>query len=173
VTGFKAFAAYLTGIRAVMNDASASRRLWVRQIGELMMDARARPPEMVAPVAGRIGAEQHAAFEEIRERLNALHPTQECETCQMTVQSWFDKQLAACDLMMEIGATGEINKLRGVQSLLSDGRIDTQRFSAEYAALVAMLRERVEARRKGRGGSKLGSIFRRSASTDTNAGRID
>jgi hypothetical protein len=151
----RAIAQYLSAIRALVNEASESRRLWVRQIGTLIADARAKPAEMVAPTSGQIGGEQRQAFEQLRARAVDLSPPHECLSCHDTVLGWLDKQIAACDIMVEVEQSGDVARLRLTQVLLAEGRLDTQRFNAEYTALVTALRARVQrtaTRRPGRRG---------------------
>jgi hypothetical protein len=140
----RAIAQYLSAVRGQMNEASESRKLWVRQIGTVMQDARTKPSEMVAPTAGEIGSTQRALFQQVRDRVVELSPPTECLTCHDVVLNWLDKQLAACDVMVEVGQTGDVSKLRATQGLLAEGRLDTQRFNAEYTSLVSALKARVQ-----------------------------
>lgn len=140
----RAIAQYLSGVRALVNEASQSRKLWVRQIGTLLQDARTKPPEMVAPPASEIGAAQRDAFARLRARATELSPPPECGICHKLAIAWLDKQIAACEAMVEFGQTRNVARLRATQDLLSEGRVDTQRFNAEYTSLVAALRARVQ-----------------------------
>jgi hypothetical protein len=140
----RAVAAYLTAVRAIVNEASSSRAVWIRQIGTLMKDGR--DPERadgLAAEAGQIGQEQLAAFRAFHERLDRLQPPLMCEDCQMIVSGWLEKQMAACDVMIEVGKAGELSALRATQGLLADGRDDSRRFAQSYAELVAWLKERL------------------------------
>ena len=136
----------LSAIRSIMNEASESRRGWVRQIGVLLRDVHMRPAAMVSPSIGQCGTEQGKIFEEMRERAMDLSPPHECLVLHTTIISWLEKQVAACDVMIEVGMTGDVSRLRATQGLLAEGRADTQRFTTEYASLVAMVRQRIEAR---------------------------
>ena len=140
----RAIAQYLSAIRGLMNEASESRKLWVRQIGTLLADARAKPPEMVAPTAGEVGSTQRALFENVRGRVVELNSPNECVSIHEVVLAWLDKQIAACDVMVEVGQTGDVSRLRSTQGLLAEGRLDTQRFNAEYTTLVNALKARVQ-----------------------------
>ena len=142
----RVIANYLNVIRAVMNEASESRRVWVRQIGVLLRDVQMRPAAMVSPSIGQCGTEQSAIFEEMRTRVADLEAPHECKLLHSTIISWLEKQIGACDVMVEVGMTGDVTKLRATQGLLAEGRSDTQRFSSEYASLVGMVRKRIEAR---------------------------
>lgn len=152
----RAIAQYLTAIRALMSEASESRKLWVRQIGTLLQDTRTKPPEMVAPNAGEVGSTQRAFFASVRGRVTELTPPTECLTIQDVVLTWLDKQMAACDVMVEVGQTGDVLRLRSTQGLLAEGRLDTQRFNAEYTALVSALKARVQRTATRRPGARKG-----------------
>jgi hypothetical protein len=155
----RAIAQYLSAIRALMNEASESRKLWVRQIGTLLQDTRTKPPEMVAPNAGQVGAEQRAVFESVRGRAAELTPPTECVTIHDVVLAWLDKQLAACDVMVEVGQTGDVSRLRSTQGLLAEGRLDTQRFNAEYTTLVTALKARVQRTATRRPAARKGGLW--------------
>lgn len=47
---------YLQAVRELMSEASILRRSWIRQVGVLILDARAKSPEMVAPGAAYCGS---------------------------------------------------------------------------------------------------------------------
>ena len=155
----RAIAQYLSAVRALVGEASESRRLWVRQIGTLMADARTKPPEMVAPSAGEVGGAQRATFEGVRTRLAELTPPTECLSCHDTVLGWLDKQIAACDVMVEVGQTGDVSRLRSTQGLLAEGRLDTQRFNAEYTTLVTALKARVQRTATRRPAARKGGLW--------------
>ncbi|TAK21926.1 MAG: hypothetical protein EPO26_13175 [Chloroflexota bacterium] len=141
---------YLTGLRAIVTEATDSRRIWVRQIGILIQDVRNRPVAMVKPQADQIGTEQLAAFQEIRDKLEKLKPPPNCEDCQSLFNIWLDKHVAVCRVLIEFGISGDLNKLKAVQGLMSEGRADLERFQVEYVRLVTALRQRVDASRKKR-----------------------
>lgn len=140
----RAVAVYLTAVRAIVNEASSSRAVWIRQIGTLMKDARDPVRAGSLPdEAGQIGQEQLAAFRAVHERLDRLQPPPMCQDCQMIVAGWLEKQMAACDVMIEVGRAGELSALRATQGLLAEGRDDSRRFAQSYAELVAWLKERL------------------------------
>jgi hypothetical protein len=145
----RAVATYLTTIRMLVNDASASRAVWIRQIGALMKEARtADDPGALAGEAARIGTEQLATFRALRERLDKLQPPGLCQDCHVIVVGWLEKQMAACEVMVDVGQAGELAGLRATQGLLAEGRDDSRRFATTYAELVAWLRERLTAHKQ-------------------------
>lgn len=73
-----------------------------------------------------------------------------CEPCQEAFIGWLEKQLQACSLLEEIGRTGDVTILRGVQRVLADGRADTAAFTNTYAALLNGLKQQVAAKRKAK-----------------------
>src|SRR5258708_1632297 len=115
----KVLAAYLTAIRALMEEATTIRRSWIRQVGVLILDARTKPPEMVAPLVARVGTENREIFAGFRTRLDAIGTPPGCEGCHEAFAAWLDKQTAACAAMTGIGATGDLAQLRAVQRLLA------------------------------------------------------
>lgn len=139
---------YLQQVRELMSEASVLRRSWIRQVGVLILDARAKPPEMVAPGAAYCGSQQRELFTGIRVRLSQVAVPLGCESCQEAFVAWLEKQLQACGLLEEIGRTGDVTTLRTVQRVLADGRADTAAFTTAYTTLVNGLKQQVEARKK-------------------------
>jgi hypothetical protein len=142
-------AEYLTELRGLVDRATAVRQSWIRDIGKVARAVKEEDPA-AAVEAGVIGAEQRRRFEPYREELSRLVPPGPCEPCHLAVVGWLDKQIAACEVMVEIGQTGNVDLLRGTTGLLAEGRIDTARFRAEYTNLVAALNEHLRARRPAR-----------------------
>ena len=134
---------YLGGLRAVLAEAVESRRSWTRELGKLADDARQQQRVLVAQQAGRVGHRQGEAFRGLRARLNQLSPPPGCLICHRAVVSWLDIQLAACDVMVEVGTSGEPAELRRVQRVLADGREQARRFNTEYRQILDSLREAV------------------------------
>src|SRR5581483_3415246 len=108
-------AAYLRAVRELMTEATTLRRSWIRQVGVLILDARAKPPEMVAPGAAHCGAEQRELFAGIQLRLSEMSVPRGCDVCQESFVAWLDKQVGACDLLVEIGRTSDLLTLKTVQ----------------------------------------------------------
>lgn len=144
----KARVAYLKAIRALMAEASASRKAWIRQVGVLIVDARSNPPNEIAPSAGACGDQQRAAFAAIRDRVSALDVPPGCEECGDAFLAWLDKHLLACQILAEIAQSQDVLSLRSVQRVLAEARADGVAFSQSYAALVAPLRARAAATKK-------------------------
>jgi hypothetical protein len=147
----RALAAYLTAIRGLMEEATAIRRSWIRQVGMLILDARTKPPDMVAPMVLRCGKENRELFVGFRVRLDEIKPPSGCDACQAAFAAWLDKQTAACDALIDIGTSSDLVQLRAVQRLLAEGRVDTQAFNAEYSALLTALKQRIAARKAAKG----------------------
>jgi hypothetical protein len=129
-----------------MQEASLLRRSWVRQVGVLTVDARVKPPEMVAPGAARCGNEHGELFAGVRVRLVQLDVPPGCGTCHAAFLAWLDKLSDACTLLDQVGRTGDLARLRAVQGVLADARVDFAALSATYAGLVADLKRRIAAR---------------------------
>jgi len=146
----KARVAYLKAIRALMVEASDSRKAWIRQVGVLIVDAHNSPPQEIAHAAGASGTQQRAAFFSVRERVSALDVPPGCEECSDAFLAWLDKHLLACQILTEIAQTRDTLGLRSVQRVLAEARTDGTAFSQSYAALVAPLRARAAATKKKR-----------------------
>ena len=146
-------AAYLIALRALVDEASTSRAAWIRQLGTLLKDARADGDrDALAREAARIGDEQGAHFREFRRRLDQLQPPAMCQDIHLIAAGWIEKQSAACDVMVDVGQSGDLAALRETQGLLAEGRDDSRRFSTAYAELVAWLKERLASTaKKGQG----------------------
>jgi hypothetical protein len=127
-------------VRGLVNKANTSRQPWIRQVGMLMRTE----DESAATQAEMIGRDQAKEFRAIRAELDALELPAVCDSCHLSVTSWLDKHIAACDLMVEVGQTGELSRLRATQGLLAEARVDLQRFNSDCDALVVTLRRRAE-----------------------------
>jgi hypothetical protein len=139
---------YLQAVRELMSEASILRRSWIRQVGVLILDARSKPPEMVAPTAAYCGTQQRELFTGIRVQVGQVAVPTGCDVCQDAFISWLDKQLHACNLLEEIGRTGDLATLRTVQGVVADGRADTAAFTNAYTLLVNGLRQQVEQKKR-------------------------
>jgi hypothetical protein len=142
--------AYLRAVRGLMEEATAGRRAWIRQVGVLILEARTRLPAEVAPAAARCALEQRTVLADVRSRLTALEVPSGCDECHDAFVAWLDKHLLACQILEEIGLNQNVLGLRSVQRVLADARADSLAFSAAYQALVAPIRARAAARKKGR-----------------------
>jgi hypothetical protein len=142
-TSVKAIARYLAAVKELVERAGASRQLWIRQIGKVSQAIK-EGDELAAVEAGVIGTDQAERFRKFREELNELHPPAACEACHMAVVGWIEKQIAACEVMVEIGETRNVELMRQTSGLLAEGRIDTARFKAEYNNLIGALQEHLK-----------------------------
>ena len=136
----RAVVAYLKAVRALVGRANASRTGWIRQLGVLMRDDG---PEAAAK-AETIGMDQGREFRTVKGELDALELPSVCDSIHVSLTSWLDKHVAACDLMVEAGQTGDLSRLRATQGLLAEARIDLQRFNSDCDTLVVTLRRRAE-----------------------------
>jgi hypothetical protein len=143
-------AAYLGKMQQIVKNATISRAAWIRQVGSLMLQAHADPGSAkIAEETVSVGNDQRAFFADFRRELARLDPPPMCEECHLLAGSWLEKHMAACDIMIDSGRTGELEALRMAQGLLADGRSDARHLAAEYAGLVSWLRAQL-ANRKSR-----------------------
>ena len=140
----RAVADYLLALRPILADAVESRRVFIRQLGLLIEEARHGGRALVAQSAGRIGREQGPVFHQLRTRVERLRAPPGCEDCQHAVGLWLEKQNEACVVMDRVGLSGDPGKLREAQQLLGEARAYAHRFNDEYARLAADLRRRVQ-----------------------------
>lgn len=146
----RALVKYLLGLRDVITSAVEARRVFVRQMGLLIEQARNGNQQAIAQATGRIGREQVGYFREARTALQRLVPPAACEQCHEAVVGWVEMHVAACDVMMEVGSSGDLKRLHEAQNLLSEGRRFAARFNGEYQRLSAAVRARTEALRAQR-----------------------
>lgn len=137
-------AAYLKAVKELIDRATASRQLWIRQIGKVGQAIKAGD-EMAAVEAGVVGGDQAERFRAVREELARLTVPQACDSCQIAAISWLEKQIAACEVLVEMGETRNVDLMRHVSGMLAEGRIDTARFKAEYNGLITALQEHLKA----------------------------
>jgi hypothetical protein len=140
----RAIADYLIALRPILADAVESRRVFVRQLGLLIEEARHGGRALVAQSAGRIGREQGPVFQQLRIRVERLPAPPGCEACHHAVGLWLEKQSEACRVMARTGLNGDPGKLREAQQLLGEACAHAHRFNDEYARLAADLRRRVQ-----------------------------
>ena len=141
----RAIATYLVEVRPLLAEITESRRAFIRHIGVLMEDARHAGRGVVVQAAGRIGRDEGQAFRGLRAQLDRLPPPAPCDGCHQAVVKWTDLHVAACQVMVEVGVSGDLTRLRETQSLLADARTHAQQFNTEYTRLVADVRQRVRA----------------------------
>jgi hypothetical protein len=151
----RAVAAYLVALRPILGHATQTRQSWVKKIGLLMADTRLGNPQLIAQQAGQIGRENGASFQDAQRALERLKPPMECSECHVTLSNWLAKLVQSCDVLVEIGRTGDLKRMKETQRLLTEGRGYAQAFNDEYARLCQVLREHVSAvkARQGVGGA--------------------
>jgi hypothetical protein len=138
-------AAYLVALRPILASATEARRTWVKRVGVLMEDARKGNGAQVARSAASIGHDTAGTFRHGRSRLELLKPPRGCGECHRALLLWLEKLVAACDLLIEVGHSGNLARIRETQELLTESRAHAHQFNGEYARLVGDLRQRVAA----------------------------
>jgi hypothetical protein len=138
-------ASYLVALRPILSSATEARRTWVKRIGVLMEDARKGNAAQVTRSAGSIGHDTAGVFRSGRARLEQMKPPRTCADCHRSLALWLDKLVKACELLIEVGRTGNLARIRETQELLAESRAHAHQFNAEYARLVGDLRQRVAA----------------------------
>lgn len=141
----RAVAAYLVALRPILGHATQTRQTWVKRIGLLMADTRLGNPSLIAQQAGQIGRENGAAFRDAQRAVDRLKPPADCAECHSALSNWLNKLVQSCDVLAEMGRTGDLKRMKETQQLLSEGRGHAQAFNDEYARLCRVLREHVSA----------------------------
>lgn len=139
----RAVAEYLTALRALVGQVGEARRGWVREFGRLLLEARHERNEDVPRRARRLGDTSIVIFTDVRDRLNLLEPPPTCGPCHDAFAIWLDQQVAACEALIEVGVTDDLDQLRVAHALFVESRYDLRAFSAEYAAALAALRNEI------------------------------
>ncbi len=147
----RAIATYLVSVRPLLQEITEARRAFIRHIGLLMEEARHAGRQVVVQAAGRIGRDEGAGFRSLRAQLERMEPPGACEAAQAAITKWINLHLAACDVMVDVGLSGDLGRLRETQRMLAEARIHAQTFNAEYNRLVSDLRRRVSMANDGRG----------------------
>jgi hypothetical protein len=110
-----------------------------------------------ADEAVTVGGQQGQLFRAMRAELDGLELPAVCDSCHLAVTSWLDKHVAACDLMVEVGTSRDLTRLRATQGLLAEARVDLQRFNSDCDTLVAALRRRALTTKAGRAAKRPGT----------------
>jgi hypothetical protein len=137
-----AVAGYLRELRPTVAQLAESRQVFIRRIGTLMERVRQGDLEGVSAEADQVGREAASQYRYARVRVESVGAPGVCEACHEAVLGWIDMLITAADVLAEFGTTEDRGRLREVQTLLAESRIFSNRFKAQYEALVARLRER-------------------------------
>jgi hypothetical protein len=141
---------YLVGVRTVLHQAVEARRVFVREVGVLFEQARSGNGPAAAQATGRVGREQVGRFREARLAVQRLSPPAAGEQCHEAVAGWIEMHVAACEVMVEVGGSGDLGRLREAQNLLAEGRQFASRFNVEYGRLTGAVRTRTDELRASR-----------------------
>jgi hypothetical protein len=141
----KAIAAYLVSVKPLLGEVTESRRAFIRHIGLLLEEARSAGRMVVVQAAGRIGRDEGQAFRSLKAQLEQVEAPPACLPCHKAILRWVDLHVEACQVMMEVGMSADLTRLRETQSLLGDARPHAQVFNSEYTRLVLDVRTRVKA----------------------------
>jgi hypothetical protein len=144
-TSPRADVAYLHAIRPVVAGVTRARHGWIREIGVLLEEARRSTPPAIAAAAGEIGRAHLPRLLEARARIQEQSPPHDCLAINRAAVAWLDAQVAACETMLDVGATGDVRRLKGVQQALAEGRQHAHRFNEQYERLVGDIRALVDA----------------------------
>lgn len=146
----RAAAEYLKWLRPIVREGIESRRGFVREIGLVVNEARKGQDSLVAQMAGRVGRDTMPTFRELQARLLHQPPPERCQPCFDAVSTWLTSHVQACDVLVEVGASGTLRRLKEAHEFLAEGRRAAQRFNFAYHDLVLELRAIVAAAQRRR-----------------------
>jgi hypothetical protein len=160
-----AVAKYLVSLKPLVASAIETRRLFVRELGQLVESARSGNTASVAQGAGRLGRERADGFRESHASLGRLRPPDTCAPCHEAVVRWVELHVEVCGVLIEVGGSGDLGKLSLAQDSMAEGRRAAQRFNAAYESVVRDLKGRVAVARREQAARE-----RRAAQRTTAAG---
>jgi hypothetical protein len=138
-------AVYLKQLRLILDEAVEARRLMVRKLGGLMEEAHVAHRSTIIQAVGRVGVDEAAAMRKVRNHLERLEPPPPaCESCHSAVAHWLDEMVLACDVMVDVGRSGDLGRLHETQEHLAESRADARRFNTEYEQLLGDLKRRAK-----------------------------
>jgi hypothetical protein len=142
----KAVGSYLVAVRPVVAEATELRRGFIRDLGRLLHEVRLGDAHAIARSTGQLGSRGHAAFLEALLTLRRHRSPAACIECRDAASGWIQMHVEACEVMLQVGRSGDLKRLREAQALLAEGRVFARRFNAEYGHLTAALRARARRR---------------------------
>ncbi len=143
-TSPREIARFLVDLRPFVHHASGIRSEFVRRIGVLMEHARRRDRWLVAQETLSIGRELGDVFRRIRAQLAIMRFPDVCARCHRSVIKWLEKQIATCDLMVDVGMSNNLARLHETHYLFAEARVHARQFNVDYQELVQLLRSRVD-----------------------------
>ena len=135
----RAAAVYLLALRPLLATISGGRRALVRSIKELIEDAHRDGP-FFKHRALAIGNSRLAFFGEARRQFEAIAPPPSCRDVHRTLGRYLDRLLAASNVMVTVGVTGDIADLRRAQARLEQAAALARQFNEEHERLLEVLR---------------------------------
>ncbi|TAK26022.1 MAG: hypothetical protein EPO26_01370 [Chloroflexota bacterium] len=129
---------YLTQLRPVLNQATNIRGAWVRFLNEISM----RPDLGSATAeATQVALGQSRILAETRFQLSRLRPPPDYLEMHQAIDGWLRSLQLSCQIVVKITGALTPDILSNVREALHDAAMDADRFNAERAAIVAVVRE--------------------------------
>jgi hypothetical protein len=100
---------------------------------------------VITQAAGRAGRDRGDDFRRLKSQVDQLLPPAPCLGCHVAVQRWLERHGEACAVMMDIGLTGQLGRMRETQHLLGEARAHARELNSEYSRLLDDVRQRVRA----------------------------
>jgi hypothetical protein len=142
-------AGYLTAIRRLVGEAGRYRAEWIRSAGPILNASGDEMGDLAstAILVGRRGLDE---FTNARRQVMELPVPTSCQTAQIAIMAWFEKNIAACETMVEAGESNDTHRFKTAFHLLAESRYDLRAFQTETTALIEKLRERLRRRTRPR-----------------------
>jgi hypothetical protein len=135
----RAAAVYLLALRPLLATISGGRRALIRSIKELVEDARRDGP-FFKHRALAIGNSRLAFFGEARRQFDAIAPPPSCRDVHRTLGRYLDRLMAASNVMVTVGVTGDLDDVRRAQAHLKEATDFGRQFNEEHERLLEVLR---------------------------------
>jgi hypothetical protein len=148
----RTIAAFLREVRALVDRLQGPQRVWIRDLGLLLRDARAGS-ETIGDVpvrAGELGRAHAERLRPLREQAATIQLPDVCASCHAFLLVWLDKHIAACEALVEVETTQDTGHLRTVHGLFGDARAEMRRFTAEFADLASAVKRETGRREQSR-----------------------
>jgi hypothetical protein len=139
----KAVAHYLLAVRALVKLVASFRQDWLRRVGPILYQrGESRGGLLSVDTAERIGLEGRREFQAALQRMTEFEVPESCATCHSLLCSWLQKQVEACEMVVEATPEEARRQYRYAIQLLVDARHDLREFQDESIRLVGWLRTR-------------------------------
>src|SRR5262245_41979591 len=108
----KRVANYLLAVKPVIAGAADTRRAFIRELGRLLLQVKLGDAQSLAGTTGELGTEGRETFRDAGLALERMHAPPLCLECQDAARGWVQMHVLACEVMIEVGKSGNLKGLR-------------------------------------------------------------